>query len=47
MGSILLCFLPYGKAGKLQILRGQGIAAGYYGFTLDAPALRDEASVLI
>ena len=36
-----------GKAGGLQILRCQGIAVGYYGFTLDAPALRDEASNFI
>ena len=35
------------KAGGLQILRCQGIAVAYYGFTLDAPALRDEASHFI
>ena len=35
------------KAGGLQILRCQGIAVAYYGFTLDAPALRDEAFILI
>jgi len=27
------------KAGGLQILRYQGIAVGYYGFTLDALTL--------
>ena len=35
------------KAGGLQILRCQGIAVGNYSFTLDAPALRDETSILI
>jgi len=36
----LPCCLPYGKAGGLQILRSQGIAIGYYGFTLDAWTLK-------
>jgi len=40
MGSILPCFFPFGKAGGLQILRCQGIAVGYYGFTLDALTLK-------
>jgi hypothetical protein len=40
MESILPCCLPYGKAGGLQLLRCQGIAVGYYGFTLDAGALK-------
>jgi hypothetical protein len=40
MGSILPCCLPYGKAGGLQILCCQGIAVNYYGFTLDAWALK-------
>ena len=35
------------KAGGLQILRCQGIAVAYYGFTLDAPALRDHTPDLI
>ena len=35
------------KAGGLQILRCQGIAVAYDGFTLAAPALRDEASNFI
>ena len=34
------CFLPYGKAGELQILCGQEIAVSYYSFTLDALALK-------
>ena len=28
------------KAGELQILRCQGIAVGYYGFTFDALTLK-------
>jgi hypothetical protein len=49
----LPCCLPYGKAGGLQILRCQGIAVGYYGFTLDAWSLKPsdfcnvEAKVLL
>jgi hypothetical protein len=38
--SILPCFLPFGKAGELQILCCQGIAVRYYSFTLDALALK-------
>ncbi len=33
-------FLPYGKAGWLQILRYQGIAVDDDSFTLDASALK-------
>jgi len=40
MGSIFPCCLPHGKAGGLQILLYQGIAVGYYGFTLDALTLK-------
>ena len=40
MGSTLPCCLPCGKAGGLQILCCQGIAAGNYSFTLDALALK-------
>jgi hypothetical protein len=40
IGSILPCFSPYGKAGGLQILRCQGIALAYYGFTIDALTLK-------
>ena len=46
-GLILPCFFPCGKAGGLQILRCQGIAVASYGFTLDAPALREEAGRFI
>ena len=38
--SILPCFLPYGKAGELQILCCQGIAVANYSFTLDALTLK-------
>jgi hypothetical protein len=41
------CCLPFGKAGELQILCCQGIKVTDYNFTLDAPALRDEASIFI
>jgi len=34
-----LIFYHTGKAGGAQILRYQGIAVNYYGFTLDALAL--------
>ena len=44
---ILAYCLPFGKAGGLQILRCQGIEVNNYNFTLDAPALRDEASNFI
>jgi len=36
----LPCFLPFGKAGELQILRCQGIAVSYYSFSLDALTLK-------
>ena len=36
MGSILPCFLPFGKAGGLQIFCFQGFAVAEYSFTLDA-----------
>jgi len=32
--------LPFGKAGELQILRYQGFAVDYYGFTPGALALK-------
>ena len=34
-----LIFYPTGKAGGAQVLRCQGIAVNYYGFTLGALAL--------
>ncbi len=34
------CCLPFGKAGRLQILYCQGIKVAYYNFTLDALALK-------
>lgn len=34
-----LIFYPTGKAGGAQILRCQGIAVNYYGFTIGALAL--------
>jgi hypothetical protein len=40
IGSILPSCLPYGKPGGLQILRYQGIAVAYYGFTPDALPLK-------
>ena len=40
MESILPCFLPYGKAGGLQILCCQGFEVNDYNFTLDALALK-------
>ncbi len=40
MGSILSCFLPFGKAGELQIPCSKGFAVDYYGFTLCALALK-------
>jgi nucleoside-triphosphatase len=40
MRSILPCYLPYGKAGGLQILCCQGIKVTDYDFTLDALALK-------
>jgi len=40
MRSILPCCLPSGKAGKLQILRCQGIAVVNYSFTLDVLTLK-------
>jgi hypothetical protein len=33
-------FLPFGKAGRLQIQRCQGFAVAYYGITLGALALK-------
>jgi len=36
---IFSLFYPTGKAGGAQIIRYQGIAVNYYGFTLDALAL--------
>ncbi len=33
-------FLPYGKAGGLQIRRCQGFAVAHYGFTLGALTLK-------
>ncbi len=33
-------FLPFGKAGELQILRWQEFAVEYYGFTLAALTLK-------
>ncbi len=33
-------FLPYGKAGGLQILRWQELAVNDYGFTLAALSLK-------
>jgi hypothetical protein len=40
MGLILLCCLPFGNAGGLQILRCQGFEVKYYDFTLDALTLK-------
>gem|GEM_PF-1676930 len=40
MGSILPCCLPFGKAGRLQILCCQEFAVVEYSFTLDALALK-------
>ncbi len=40
MGSILPCFLPFVKAGELQIPRCKGFEVDYYGFTLCALALK-------
>jgi len=34
-----LIFYPTGKAGGAQVIRCQGIAVNYYGFTLGALAL--------
>jgi hypothetical protein len=40
MVSILLCCLPFGNVGGLQILRCQGFEVKYYDFTLDALTLK-------
>jgi len=40
MGSTLQCYLPYGKAGGLQILCCQEINVNDYNFNLDALALK-------
>jgi len=40
MMLILPCCLPFGKAGGLHILRCQGLAVVYYGFTLAALAMK-------